>query len=89
VGVVGMSWPNGQGIGLAIVWSSVRILPPRIYGGALLVWFGMPFPNRWWNTPIPIFSTAAVAGVASDLPNWQGIGSADALAARREPRPAD
>ncbi len=22
-------------------------LPPRVYGGALAVWPGMPFPNRW------------------------------------------
>jgi hypothetical protein len=20
---------------------------PRVYGGALVVWPGMPFPNRW------------------------------------------
>ncbi len=27
--------------------------PPRVYGGALVVWPGMPFPNRWYNTLIP------------------------------------
>ncbi len=42
-----MSWPNGHGVGLAIVWSPVRTLPPRVYGGALVVWPGMPFPIRW------------------------------------------
>jgi hypothetical protein len=35
----------GQGIGLAVVRSPVRTLPPRKYGGALMVWPGMPFPN--------------------------------------------
>jgi hypothetical protein len=41
----GSSWPCcGQGGGLA-VRSPVRTLPPRAYGGALVVWPGMPFPN--------------------------------------------
>ncbi len=42
-----MSWPNGQGIGLAIVWSPVRPLPPRDKGGALVVQPWMPF-RIWW-----------------------------------------
>ena len=41
----GMSWPSGQGIGMAIIWSPVRPLPPRDKGGALVVWPGMPFPS--------------------------------------------
>jgi hypothetical protein len=43
----GSSWPCGQGGGLAVVRSPVRTLPPREYGGALVVWpqAGMPFPN--------------------------------------------
>ena len=40
----GMSWPCGQGIGLAIVLLPVRTLPPRDKGGALVVRPGMPFP---------------------------------------------
>ncbi len=35
-----------QNVGrLAVVRSAVRTLPPREYGGALVVWPGMPFPN--------------------------------------------
>jgi hypothetical protein len=30
---------------LAVVRSPVRTPPPRAYGGALVVWPGMPFPN--------------------------------------------
>jgi hypothetical protein len=41
----GSSWPCGQGGGLAVVRSPVRTLPPREYGGTLVVWPGMPFPN--------------------------------------------
>jgi hypothetical protein len=41
----GSSWPCGHGGGLAVVRSPVRTLPPREYGGALVVWPGMPFPN--------------------------------------------
>ena len=33
----GMLWPNGQDIGLEIVWSPVRTLPPCDKGGALVV----------------------------------------------------
>ncbi len=50
----GMSWPNGQGIGLAVVWSPVRTLPPRDNGGALCGVAWMPFQtlvveyiNKW------------------------------------------
>ncbi len=45
VGISGTLWPCGQGCGLAVVRSPVRTLPPREYGGALVVWPGMPFPN--------------------------------------------
>jgi hypothetical protein len=41
----GSSWPCGQGGGLAIVGSPVLTPPPRAYGGALVAWPGMPFPN--------------------------------------------
>ncbi len=41
----GSSWPCGQDGWLAVVRSPVRTLPPREYGGALVVWPGMPFPN--------------------------------------------
>ncbi len=41
----GSLWPCGQGGGLAVVRSPVRTLPPREYGGALVVWPGMPFPK--------------------------------------------
>jgi hypothetical protein len=40
-----LSWPCGQGGGMAVVRSPFRTLPPRAYGGALVVWPGMPFPN--------------------------------------------
>jgi hypothetical protein len=43
--VLGSLWPCGQGGGLAVVRSPVRTPPPRAYGGALVVWPGMPFPN--------------------------------------------
>jgi hypothetical protein len=43
--ILGSLWPCGQGGGLAVVRSPVRTLPPREYGGALVVWPGMPFPN--------------------------------------------
>jgi hypothetical protein len=43
--LLGSSWPCGQGGGLAVVRSPVRTLPPCAYGGALVVWPGMPFPN--------------------------------------------
>ena len=32
--VGGMSWPDGQGIGLAIYWFPVQTLPPRVQAGA-------------------------------------------------------
>ncbi len=36
-----------EGIPSTIASYDVRTLPPRDYGGALVVWPGMPFPNRW------------------------------------------
>ncbi len=41
----GSLWPCGQGGGLVVVRSPVRTLPPREYGGTLMVWPGMLFPN--------------------------------------------
>ncbi len=51
----GTSWPCGQGGGLAVVRSPVRTQPPLEYGGALVVWPGMPFPNldgRIYQSPV-------------------------------------
>jgi hypothetical protein len=57
--VVGMSWPNYQGIGLAIIWSSVRTLPPRVYGGALcgVAWDAVPEPMVEYIDPDYIKNT--------------------------------
>ncbi len=63
-----MSWPGGQGIGLAIVWSSGRILTLHVYGGTLVVWPGMLFPNRWYNISIPIFRRLSVEPWQHDIP---------------------
>ncbi len=41
----GTLWPCGHDGGLAVVRSPVLTLPPREYGGSLVVWPGMPFPN--------------------------------------------
>jgi hypothetical protein len=62
------SWSNFGG-GLAVVRSPVQTLPPREYGGALVVWPGMPFPNldgrihqspfQIWPTTVTTWSTSA------------------------------
>ncbi len=43
--VQGSLWPCGQGGRLAVVRSPVRTLPPREYGGSLVVWPGMQSLN--------------------------------------------
>ncbi len=59
----------GQGIVLVIIWSSVRTLPSRVYGGALVVWSGMPLPNQWWNTSMLIWVMAVKWRLGDDY--WQ------------------
>jgi hypothetical protein len=49
------TWPYGQGVGLAIVWSSVPTLPSNVYGGTVVVLPETSFLNQLWNTSALIF----------------------------------
>ncbi len=48
-------YKNGAYLSSTLSLFYLEQVPPRDYGGALVVWPGMQFPNRWYNTSILIY----------------------------------